>query len=68
MSGCIYPTAYDNNDVMAAYTKWKADLVTSEAGAGGFQRVQRTSSDGLGSERRDARSTRPSPRGSATGC
>ncbi len=47
MSGCIYPTAYDNNDVMAAYTKWKADLVTSN-GAGGFQRVQRTSSDGLG--------------------
>ena len=47
MSGCIYPTAYDNNDVMAAYTKWKADLVTSN-GAGGFQRVQRTTSDGLG--------------------
>ena len=41
MSGCTYPTAYDNNDVMAAYTKWKADLVTSN-GAGGFQRVQRT--------------------------
>ena len=48
MSGCVYPTAYDNNDVMAAYTKWKADLVTS-SGAGNFQRVQRTSSDGLGS-------------------
>ena len=47
MSGCIYPTAYDNNDVMVAYTKWKADLVTSN-GAGGFQRVQRTNSDGLG--------------------
>ena len=43
MSGCIYPTAYNNNDVMAAYTKWKADLVVSDAGAGGFQRVQRTS-------------------------
>ena len=47
MSGCIYPTAYDNNDVMAAYTKWKADVVVSDAGAGGFQRVQRTSSDGV---------------------
>ena len=43
MSGCVYPTAYNNNDVMAAYTKWKADLVVSDAGAGGFQRVQRTS-------------------------
>ncbi|HXJ19787.1 MAG TPA: glycosyl hydrolase family 8 [Polyangia bacterium] len=48
MSSCIYPAAYDNNDVMAAYTKWKSDLVTSN-GAGGFQRVQRTMSDPLGS-------------------
>ena len=47
-SNCIYPTAYDNNDVLAAYAKWKTDLVTS-TGAGGFQRVQRTDSDGLGS-------------------
>jgi hypothetical protein len=47
MSGCVYPTAYDNNDVTKAYTKWKADLVVSDAGAGGFQRVQRTSSDGV---------------------
>ncbi len=47
-SNCIYPTAYDNKDVMAAYAKWKTDLVTS-TGAGGFQRVQRTDSDGLGS-------------------
>jgi hypothetical protein len=46
MSACTYPVAYDNNDVMAAYTKWKADLVTSN-GAGGFQRVQRTSTDGV---------------------
>ena len=46
MAACIYPTAYDNNDVMNAYTKWKADLVTSN-GAGGFQRVQRTSTDGV---------------------
>ena len=43
MSGCFYPAAYNNNDVMAAYTKWKADLVVSDSGAGGFQRVQRTS-------------------------
>ncbi|HLK93665.1 MAG TPA: glycosyl hydrolase family 8 [Polyangia bacterium] len=48
MSNCIYPTGYDNNDVMAAYTKWKADLITSN-GAGGFQRVQRMASDPLGS-------------------
>ncbi len=47
-SNCVYPTAYDNRDVLTAYAKWKADLVTS-AGAGGFQRVQRTDSDGLGS-------------------
>ena len=46
-SSCVYPTAYDNNDVMAAYTKWKSDLITSN-GAGGFQRVQRTTSDPLG--------------------
>jgi endo-1,4-beta-D-glucanase Y len=46
-SSCVYPTAYDNDDVMAAYTKWKADLITSN-GAGGFRRVQRTSSDPLG--------------------
>jgi hypothetical protein len=48
MSNCIYPTGYDNNDVMAAYTKWKSDLITSN-GAGGFQRVQRMASDPLGS-------------------
>jgi Glycosyl hydrolases family 8 len=47
-SSCVYPTNYDNNDVMAAYTKWKGDLITS-TGAGGFQRVQRTTSDPLGS-------------------
>lgn len=46
-AGCITPTAYDNNDVMAAYTQWKTDLVTSN-GAGSFQRVQRTASDGQG--------------------
>jgi hypothetical protein len=47
-SNCVYPTGYDNNDVLTAYAKWKTDLVTS-TGAGGFQRVQRTDSDGLGS-------------------
>jgi glycosyl hydrolase family 8 len=47
MSSCVYPTGYDNNDVLAAYSQWKNDLVTSN-GAGGFQRVQRTTSDGLG--------------------
>jgi endo-1,4-beta-D-glucanase Y len=46
LSGCINPTGYDNNDVLAAYTQWKTDLVTSN-GAGTFQRVQRTSSDGV---------------------
>lgn len=46
LTGCINPTAYDNNDVLAAYTQWKTDLVTS-AGAGGFQRIQRTASDGV---------------------
>jgi endo-1,4-beta-D-glucanase Y len=46
LSGCVYPTGYDNNDVMAAYTQWKTDLLTSN-GAGGFQRVQRTSTDGV---------------------
>ncbi len=47
LTGCINPTGYDNNDVLAAYAQWKTDLVTSN-GAGGFQRVQRTASDGLG--------------------
>jgi endo-1,4-beta-D-glucanase Y len=46
MSSCIYPTAYDNDDVTAAYTKWKADLVVSDSKSGG-QRVQRTSTDGV---------------------
>ncbi len=43
---CIYPTAYNNNDVTTAYTKWKADLVVSDSKSGG-QRVQRTSTDGV---------------------
>jgi len=45
-TACIYPTAYNNDDVTAAYTKWKANLVVSDSKSGG-QRVQRTSSDGV---------------------
>ena len=45
-AGCAYPTGYLNSDVQAAYTKWKADLVTSD-NAAGYQRVQRTSTDGI---------------------
>jgi len=41
---CVYPTAYRNEDVQAAYDQWKADLITS-SGAGGFRRVQRLASD-----------------------
>jgi hypothetical protein len=46
LAGCINPTGYDNNDVLTAYAQWKTDLVTSN-GAGGFQRIQRTASDGV---------------------
>jgi hypothetical protein len=45
VSSCVYPAAYNNDDVRTAYAKWKSDLVVSDAGAGGFQRVQRTPSD-----------------------
>jgi endo-1,4-beta-D-glucanase Y len=45
-SGCVYPTAYQNPDVLAAYAKWKADLVTPST-TGGPQRVQRTATDGV---------------------
>jgi endo-1,4-beta-D-glucanase Y len=45
-SHCTYPTAYRNDDVAAAYAKWKADTVTS-SGAGGFLRVQRPNDAGL---------------------
>ena len=45
-SGCIYPTGYRNEDVVAAYTQWKADTVTS-AGAGGHLRVRRPRDPGL---------------------
>ena len=43
---CTYPAAYNNNDVRAAYAKWKADLITSQ-GASGHLRVQRTPTDTL---------------------
>jgi endo-1,4-beta-D-glucanase Y len=43
---CVYPTAYNNDDVKAVYEKWKADLVTSD-GAGGFRRVKRPDEPGL---------------------
>jgi endoglucanase len=45
---CIYPTAYNNDDVTKAYTKWRGDLVVTDSKSGG-QRVQRTSSDGVSS-------------------
>jgi hypothetical protein len=38
--------AYNNDDVTAAYAKWKANLVVSDSKSGG-QRVQRTSTDGV---------------------
>jgi endo-1,4-beta-D-glucanase Y len=41
---CIFPTAYDNDAVQAAYQQWKTDLVVS-AGSKGEYRVQRTSTD-----------------------
>ena len=46
-AGCVYPTGYLNDQVRAAYDRWKADTVTS-AGAGGFRRVKRTQSDFTG--------------------
>ncbi len=46
-TGCVYPTGYTNDVVLAAYNKWKTDTVTT-AGAGGFRRVKRTQSDYTG--------------------
>jgi endo-1,4-beta-D-glucanase Y len=43
-SRCVYPSAYLNADVTAAFDKWKADTVTSN-GANGFRRVQRLATD-----------------------
>jgi endo-1,4-beta-D-glucanase Y len=45
-SNCVYPDGYRNEDVMAAYTQWKTDTVTS-SGANGFLRVQRPNEHGL---------------------
>jgi endo-1,4-beta-D-glucanase Y len=45
-SQCVYPSRYDNNDVLNAYAKWKTDVLVSN-NAGGHLRVQRTSSDGI---------------------
>ena len=42
----IHPALYLNSDVQAAYSKWKADSVTTN-GAGGFQRVTRPNDSGL---------------------
>ena len=45
-AGCIYPTGYRNEDVMTAYTRWKADTVTA-SGAGGHLRIRRPLDPGL---------------------
>jgi endo-1,4-beta-D-glucanase Y len=42
---CLPPTGANPADAMAAYDKWKTDLVTS-SGAKGFLRVQRPNSSG----------------------
>ncbi len=41
---CNYPTNYDNADVVAAFEKWKADVVTAD-GANGALRIRRLESD-----------------------
>jgi endo-1,4-beta-D-glucanase Y len=41
---CIYPNAYRNEEVQAAYLQWKNETVTS-SGAGGSRRVQRLATD-----------------------
>ncbi len=45
-ASCIYPTGYRNEDVQAAYARWKADTVTSD-GAGGHLRIKRPNDAGL---------------------
>ncbi len=45
-ASCVYPTGYRNEDVMAAYARWKADTVTS-VGAAGHLRVKRPLDPGL---------------------
>lgn len=43
---CTYPRGYTNDDVRAAYEKWKNDNVTDQ-GAGGHLRVRRSNDPGL---------------------
>jgi endo-1,4-beta-D-glucanase Y len=43
---CSYPRDYRNEDVQAAYERWKSDTVTAD-GAGGHLRVQRPNEPGL---------------------
>jgi endo-1,4-beta-D-glucanase Y len=50
-SGCVYPQGYLNEDVQAAYAKWKSDTVVADSDSGGF-RVQRPNEHNL-----DANST-----------
>ncbi len=45
LSRCVYPKAYRNEDVQAAYEQWKRDTVTSD-GAKGFRRVMRPNEPG----------------------
>ncbi len=47
-AGCTYPTGYRNEDVLAAYARWKTDTVTSD-GAGGHLRIRRPNDPGLDS-------------------
>ncbi len=47
-TGCIYPAGYRNEDVQAAYARWRADTVTSD-GAGGHLRIKRPADPGLDS-------------------
>ncbi len=42
---CLAPTGAKTADAVAAYQKWKADLLTAD-GAGGFLRVRRPNSNG----------------------
>lgn len=43
---CVYPSNYDNADVLRAYEVWKETVVTSE-GAGGFLRVRKPDTSGM---------------------
>ncbi len=49
-SRCIYPTAYRNEDVKAAYDQWKMNTITSDGAKVGnntYRRVKRTKEPGL---------------------